>query len=890
MEHATHSEPLTDTIGEIVGTLHLWSTEGPPRNPRKAAGDLASELQATAASCQAVAKEAIELRARNAASGREVVGLQSEKAQLLAQTAEMQADKLEQEAIVRAEAERLRAGAVALQTKLVANAVVQKVELRLKAEEALTGVQAKVANHEELLDAARQDATAYEQKDRVQTIELQQLREQHTALCAQVRESVPPVSVMCRMRPLESYADGGVHKSALTVDINEITLEDGGRGRKFKVDRVMDGAASQEEVFGAAAPWVESIASGGSSCVFAYGATGSGKTHTLQGSASREGLAHHALRRILEGPHGANVRISMVEVYNDQIRDLLVAPVGSNSGPTVLQCSRRDAQGNMALDCVELVAEQFSQANEILQRGYAVRATDSTLCNEQSSRSHIVVTVHRVPRVTSGVASAASRGRLVLVDLAGSENVHRSGAADNKSLLVEAQAINKSLSALADVVEAIAKRQTFVPYRNAKLTMLLEESFKTAKVLMLLHVSQLSCDVSNTGHSLAFGGRVRSTDFVAQVLRKDQEERLKSACQRSSDENRKLQSQNEQLRTDFADAQKNQQDMKKQLAQITEQLRETQRELKSEKELRSRREAAVRQQESQRGDYKSGSTSCPLLVETKSPRIRRSTPIPSRPQRDAAAASVVAASTTTDHGSVRTSTAPNAQTTGANKPGFGSVDSTIPGKTEARLAFVDITNNCVELSTSKADVVDDTATKETPSKVYPSSTVSTPVSKQPQAQSPAYRQTSPARSLIRRSSSVPAFVSSTNPLTTHNGVHIKSALKQRPADFRAEEVSLAAYLPQHQKVVFSDEVPLIKSPPKWYLDQLAPDHDKRPSPENRRQPTPPRHRQETEGSERAVGQQQPKQQQQSQQQRPRRLSRDGLRVDATENSSSRWAA
>merc|ERR1719189_2402194 len=110
-------------------------------------------------------------------------------------------------------------------------------------------------------------------------------------------------------------------------------------------------------------------------------------------------------------------------------------------------------------------------------------------------------------RVTVPTQSGSSSvGQLFLVDLAGSENVQRSGADENGKLLTEAKAINRSLSALADVVEAIAKRQPFVPYRNSRLTMLLEEAFSGAKVLLLVHVSPLPSDAINSGHSLQFGG------------------------------------------------------------------------------------------------------------------------------------------------------------------------------------------------------------------------------------------------------------------------------------------------------------------------------------------------------------------------------------------------
>merc|ERR1719161_1372467 len=158
--------------------------------------------------------------------------------------------------------------------------------------------------------------------------------------------------------------------------------------------------------------------------------------------------------------------------------------------------------------------------------GYGTRATEGTLCNERSSRSHVLL-IMEVVKDRSGESSTG--GRLVLVDLAGSENIQKSGADEGGKRLVEAQFINKSLSCLADVVHATAKQQSFVPYRNSKLTMLLEESLTNAKVLLLVHVSPLQTHATSTGHSLQFASRVRAVDFGAQRRAQDQVDSAKAA-------------------------------------------------------------------------------------------------------------------------------------------------------------------------------------------------------------------------------------------------------------------------------------------------------------------------------------------------------------------------
>eukprot|EP00927_Polykrikos_kofoidii_P071557 TRINITY_DN67818_c0_g1_i1.p1 TRINITY_DN67818_c0_g1~~TRINITY_DN67818_c0_g1_i1.p1 ORF type:complete len:1011 (+),score=167.98 TRINITY_DN67818_c0_g1_i1:132-3035(+) len=451
--------------------------------------------------------------------------------------------------------------------------------------------------------------------------EVAHLRQREASLAAQVASVLSPVSVVCRVRPMESYgvAEQSPRNAITTSDGGEITVEDAnGRARRFRVDRFLDGSSNQEDVFRAASPWIESVLLGGSVCFLAYGATGSGKTYTVNGNGHGSicegccpGISHHAMKQMFNHSNTdtqaggfdfsrareGGLHLSMLEVYCDQIRDLL-AEATDGGDPPVLQCSRRDAQGRIFLDSVELYVQSFEAAQDVLRRGYRNAANQATLCNDRSSRSHVVLMI-RAESQTAGNTpgkESASGGRLVLVDLAGSENVQRSGADECGKLLAEAKAINRSLSALADVVEASAKRQAFVPFRNSRLTMLLEETLSSSKVLLFVHVSPQLRDATDTGHSLTFASRIRSIDFGAQQLRRDQEERLRAAHQRDQQENRALQGQIDQLRKEMSASQAANQDLKQQTAHLSEQLREKQRELVRERELRSRFEESAREQ------------------------------------------------------------------------------------------------------------------------------------------------------------------------------------------------------------------------------------------------------------------------------------------------------
>lgn len=524
----------SDVLRQVSRSLQQWALEGPPRNPRAAAAALAEELQTIGSP-----------------------GIDDTETGLKAELEELKQRTRDWEAMICAD-RQVRADGMA-------------------------GMAALQAEN----DALKAQVTDF-------SAENAKLRRRVASLSAHLMSVLTPVSAVCRARPMESYtgSEATSMKLSLAVEGSEITVEDmPGRKRKFRIDRVLDGTASQEDLFETAAPWVEHAALGGSACVLAYGSTGSGKTHSILGDGSAKssmpGLAHYALRRLIDGPGGGDVKLSMLEVYCEQIRDLL-APCDS-TGPPTLQCCRRDAQGRMMLDCIEVLAKSSADAEQALLRGFANRATEGTLCNERSSRSHVVLTVQ-----VSG-SSAVPGGRLFLVDLAGSENVQRSGADEGGKLLTEAKAINRSLSALADVVEATAKQQTFVPYRNSRLTVLLEEALSDSKVLLLVHVSPLLRDATDTAHSLQFASRVRAVDFGAQRLRQDQEERARAASVRSQQETRQLQTQLDQIRRELTESQKAEQDLKQQTNQLAAQLREKQRELQREQELRSKAEELSRE-------------------------------------------------------------------------------------------------------------------------------------------------------------------------------------------------------------------------------------------------------------------------------------------------------
>jgi kinesin family member C2/C3 len=154
--------------------------------------------------------------------------------------------------------------------------------------------------------------------------------------------------------------------------------------------------------------------------------------------------------------------VSMLEIYNESIGDMLAVRSGPSAPHTKLVV-REGPTGNTIPDLVMKPVESLSQVLTIMHQGYRNRTTFATNMNEHSSRSHCMLSVYVTG--TNKVTGATSRGKLHLVDLAGSERVGRSGATGDR--LKEAQAINKSLSALGDVIAARAEKRSHVPFRNS---------------------------------------------------------------------------------------------------------------------------------------------------------------------------------------------------------------------------------------------------------------------------------------------------------------------------------------------------------------------------------------------------------------------------------------
>ncbi|RZC13532.1 Kinesin-like protein KIN-14J isoform D [Glycine soja] len=332
------------------------------------------------------------------------------------------------------------------------------------------------------------------------------------------------IRVYCRIRPFLP----GQSQSHTTIefvgDDGELIvgnpLKQGKENRKlFKFNKVFGQATSQGEIFKDTQPLIRSVLDGYNVCIFAYGQTGSGKTYTMSGpglsSKSDWGVNYRALHDLFHISQSRRssivyeVGVQMVEIYNEQVRDLL-----SSNGPQKRLGIWNTAQPNgLAVpDASMHSVNSMADVLELMNIGLMNRATSATALNERSSRSHSVLSVH--VRGTDLKTNTLLRGCLHLVDLAGSERVDRSEATGDR--LKEAQHINKSLSALGDVIFALSQKSSHVPYRNSKLTQLLQSSLGgQAKTLMFVQLNPDVASYSETVSTLKFAERVSGVELGA---------------------------------------------------------------------------------------------------------------------------------------------------------------------------------------------------------------------------------------------------------------------------------------------------------------------------------------------------------------------------------------
>ncbi|KAF9220018.1 kinesin-domain-containing protein [Gyrodon lividus] len=291
----------------------------------------------------------------------------------------------------------------------------------------------------------------------------------------------------------------------------------------FSFDRVFEPESTQSDIFAEISLLAQSCVDGYNVCIFAYGQTGSGKSFTMEGGATEAtmGMIPRAVNEVFRAAEALKskgweytMEGQFLEIYNETINDLLGKGEFDKKKHEIKHEKTATSASTRVTDVNVMPLHTPREVTALLRLANSRRTVAATLMNERSSRSHSVFTL----RIFGSNQHTGERceGSLNLVDLAGSERLNSSGAAGDKERLKETQNINRSLSALGDVIAALGEKgekgEKHIPYRNSKLTYLLQNSLSgSSKTLMILNLSPLAVHLSESLTSLRFATKVNNT-------------------------------------------------------------------------------------------------------------------------------------------------------------------------------------------------------------------------------------------------------------------------------------------------------------------------------------------------------------------------------------------
>ncbi|CAH0719347.1 unnamed protein product, partial [Brenthis ino] len=320
------------------------------------------------------------------------------------------------------------------------------------------------------------------------------------------------VKVVVRCRPLSEREKNEGHDEVVRVWAERGAVQvynPKGQDKLFTYDAAYDCTADTQTIYDEMVrPLVASVLDGFNGCVFAYGQTGTGKTHTMEGTPDHEGIIPRAFRHIwthIENNASPDithlVSCSYVELYLEDVRDLL------SKDCKKLTIRGQELNGFYIPEMTSVVCKSAAEMVRAMRAGNRNRAAARTDMNEHSSRSHAVflVTVETAHRTTNRIRV----GKLNLVDLAGSERQRKTGAGGER--LREAARINQALSSLGNVISALAENSPHVPYRDSKLTRILQDSLGgNSKTIMIANIGPASYNYDETITTLRYAHRAKA--------------------------------------------------------------------------------------------------------------------------------------------------------------------------------------------------------------------------------------------------------------------------------------------------------------------------------------------------------------------------------------------
>uniref|UniRef100_A0A8C0YVZ5 Kinesin-like protein n=1 Tax=Cyprinus carpio carpio TaxID=630221 RepID=A0A8C0YVZ5_CYPCA len=337
------------------------------------------------------------------------------------------------------------------------------------------------------------------------------------------------VKVVVRCRPLNEKEKMMGHKQSVAVDeirgtitVNKLDMTSE-PPKTFTFDTVFSPDSKQLDVYNLTArPIVDSVLEGYNGTIFAYGQTGTGKTFTMEGVRAvpeLRGIIPNSFAHIFghiakaEGDTRFLVRVSYLEIYNEEVKDLL-----GKDQMQRLEVKERPDVGVYIKDLSGYVVNNADDMDRIMTLGHKNRSVGATNMNEHSSRSHAIFTI-TIECSEKGVDGDqhVRMGKLHLVDLAGSERQGKTGATGQR--LKEATKINLSLSTLGNVISALVDgKSTHVPYRNSKLTRLLQDSLGgNSKTMMCANIGPADYNYDETISTLRYANRAKNIKNKARI-------------------------------------------------------------------------------------------------------------------------------------------------------------------------------------------------------------------------------------------------------------------------------------------------------------------------------------------------------------------------------------
>ncbi|CAG7945236.1 unnamed protein product [Penicillium olsonii] len=296
--------------------------------------------------------------------------------------------------------------------------------------------------------------------------------------------------------------------------------------KTYAFDKVFSPAADQITVFeDVVTPTVDEMLAGYNCTIFAYGQTGTGKTYTMSGDmtdtlgilSDDAGIIPRTLYSLFQKLEGteSTVKCSFIELYNEELRDLL--SYDDSTKLKIYENEKKGGHSTMVQGMEETYIDSASTGIRLLQTGSHKRQVAATKCNDLSSRSHTVFTITVLTkRTTESGEDYISSGKLNLVDLAGSENIGRSGAENKRA--AEAGLINKSLLTLGRVINALVDKSSHIPYRESKLTRLLQDSLGgRTKTCIIATVSPARNNLEETISTLDYAFRAKNIRNKPQI-------------------------------------------------------------------------------------------------------------------------------------------------------------------------------------------------------------------------------------------------------------------------------------------------------------------------------------------------------------------------------------